>query len=244
MLGSLHLYRKFKSLSSKGLLFLIFWMVFSTVSKPIQAQNSEIGMEIGGYNYIGDLVRNYNFSNHSLGAQFFLRKHLNDAFSIRWSVGIGQLKGEDDQAFDVFSANRSASFESNLQNLDLNFEYHFLDYRNEKLQQYWTPYLFFGAGLYRLEGTDNFGNSYDASVNMRIPIGFGFKFKLNRRWILGVATSAIKTFSDEIDNVSALSPNIKDYRGGNPNNDDIMFYTSISLSYTFYRIVCPQGRWY
>jgi len=207
------------------------------------AQDSEIGLEVGAYNYIGDLARKYDFNSHSFGTQFFYRKHLNDAFSTRLGVGFGSLKGEDDEAFDVFSANRLASFKSNFQNLDVLFEYHFLDFRNAKMQQRWTPYLSFGLGVYHLSGEDNLGNSYDSGVNMRIPIGLGIKYILNRRLILGFSTQAIKTYSDELDNVSKFNPNIKDYKGGNPNNDDIMFFTSFSVSYTFYRIICPQGRW-
>lgn len=199
---------------------------------------SEIGLEVGANNYIGDVVRKYDFSNNALGGQFFIRKHINEGVSYRISAGIGKIKGADDEAFDVFSANRKASFDGSFLMTDLLLEYHFLNYRNEKLEQYWTPYVFFGAGLYRMEGQDQDFNSYNTGMNLRIPVGVGIKLRLDRRWILGIATSAIKTNSDLLDNVSANSPNIKNYQGGNPNDDDWMFNTSISLSYTFYKIVC------
>ena len=89
-----------------------------------------------------------------------------------------------------------------------------------------------------MEGQDNFLNNYDTGINLRIPVGVGVKLRLDRRWVLGIATSAISTGSDMLDNVSEATPNIKDYRGGNPNDNDWMFNTSISLSYTFYKIVC------
>ena len=243
MLGSLHPYIESKWISIRKLYSLCVCGLLLIGGYRVNAQESEIGLEIGGYNYAGDLVRSYDLENHTLGAQFFWRRHLNEAFSIRLSVGAGKLKGKDDQAFDVFSANRSASFEGNFQNMDFIFEYHFLDYRNEKLQQFWSPYLLFGAGVYRLNGEDNFGTTYSTGVQLRLPIGLGMKYRLNRRWILGISTSAIKSYSDNLDNVSASNPNIKDYRGGNPNNDDIKFFTSVSLSYTFHRIVCPQRKW-
>ncbi len=241
MLASLHHYIENKWLSMKTLFSGVVIGSLMLCSTQVLSQNSEIGMEVGVNNYMGDLVRGYDLGNHALGAQFFWRKHLNDAFSIRLSAGVGKLKGQDDQAFDVFSANRSASFESSFQNVDFHFEYHFLDYRNEKLQQYWTPYLLFGFGLYNMDGEDNFGNSYDTGISFRLPVGVGIKYRLDRRWTLGVSTSVIKTFSDDLDNVSLSNQAIKNYRGGNPNNDDVMFYTSISLSYTFYRIVCPTS---
>ncbi len=216
-----------------GLCLLLF-------STSLKAQNSEIGLELGAYNYMGDVVRSYDFGNNSLGGQFFIRKHLNEGVSFRFSIGGGKVKGADDEAFDIFSANRRASFEGNFVNSDVQLEYHFLNYRNDRLEQYWTPYVLLGVGVYRFEGQDHLFNSYDSGLKFRIPVGVGIKLRLDKRWTFAISTSAIKTNSDVIDNVSLLTPNIKNYRGGNPNDDDIMFFTGISLSYTFYKIVCPK----
>lgn len=222
---------------------LTIWLVaigFMLFSKSVSGQNTEIGMEIGGYSYLGDVARNYQLSNNSLGGQFFIRKHIDDGLSIRFSIGGGRLDGVDDEAFDVFSANRRASFQGDFVNTDMLFEYHFLDYRNPKLDQLWSPYLFFGLGLYRFEGQDQLSNVYSTGLKFRVPVGVGIKVKLDRRWTFGMSASVIKTNTDVLDNVSQATPNIKDYRGGNPNDDDVMFFTGFSLSYTFFRIVCPK----
>ena len=169
--------------------FVCKWLIlagFVLITNRSLAQNSEIGIELGGYNYLGDVTRSYVPRNNRPGVQFFVRKHVDQALSLRWSLGVGQLKGADDEAFDVFSANRRASFEGNFVNADLLFEYHFLDYRDEKLQQLLGLLMFFfGFGLYRFEGTDNFGQDYDSSINLRLPVGVGIKYKINRRWTLG-----------------------------------------------------------
>lgn len=214
---------------------------FAASVNDLKAQNSEIGIELAGHYYLGDVNRKFNLSTTKLGGQFFVRKHINDGVSIRMSAGGGQLQGADDEAFDVFSANRSASFDGRFINADFLIEYHFLDYRNERLQQFWTPYVFFGLGLYRMQGDDNFGNSLDTGAKFRLPVGVGLKYRFNRRWILGISTAAIKTNSDDIDNVSAGNPAIKNYQGGNPNDDDWMFYTAISVSFTFHKLYCPEG---
>ncbi len=237
MLSSLHSYHTDKL--TKSVIGLVVLSLFF-FSKPVKGQNTEIGMEVGGYNYLGDVARSYQLGNSSLGGQFFIRKHINDGLSIRYSIGAGQLEGADDEAFDVFSANRRASFKGEFVNTDMLFEYHFLDYRNPKLDQLWTPYLFFGVGLYRFQGEDQLSNIYSSGLKFRIPVGVGIKVKLDRRWTLGISASAIKTNSDALDNVSLATPNLKDYRGGNPNDDDVMFFTGFSLSYTFFRIVCPK----
>lgn len=238
MFSSLRAYHTgIKSLLSTLATIAIVWLT----SANMQAQNSEIGLELAGHHYLGDVNRKFDLSSMKLGGQFFVRKHINDGVSIRMSVGGGRIEGADDEAFDVFSANRSASFDGRFINADFLVEYHFLDYRNEKLQQNWTPYVFFGLGLYRMQGSDNFGSRLDSGAKFRLPVGVGFKYRFNRRWILGISTAAIKTNSDEIDNVSVSTPTIKNYRGGNPNDDDWMFYTAISISFTFHKIVCSEG---
>lgn len=221
---------------------ILLWMLLLLCHPNfMHAQNSELGIELGGHHYLGDVNRKYDISQVKLGGQFFVRQHLNEGISIRMSAGGGQLQGIDDEAFDIFSANRRASFEGRFINADFLVEYNFLNYRNDKLQQYWSPYLFFGLGLYRMQGDDNFGQSVDTGARFRLPVGFGIKYRFNKRWILGISTAAIKTNSDDIDNVSSGTPNIKDYRGGNPNDDDWMFYTAISISFTFHKVVCPEG---
>ena len=217
------------------------WLVIMALifALPVFGQNTEIGLELGSYNYLGDVVRKYDLNNQTLGGQFFVRKHVNDGLSIRLSVGAGSLKGVDDQAFDIFSANRQASFEGDFINTDFLFEYHFLDYRNPRSDMSWTPYILVGAGLYQFRGTDHNFNRYDTGLNLRIPVGIGLKFQLDRRWVLGISTSAIATGTDKIDNVFLATSGSKNFQAGNPNDNDWMFFTGISLSYTFYRIVCP-----
>ena len=242
MLSSLRAYHTDKPVILKHLTKPALIVVILLFSWAAQAQDAEIGFELGAYNSLGDVNKKYDFGNSALGMQAFYRKHLNNGFSTRLSGGYGKLKGKDVETFDVFSANRQAAFEGNFFNVDLIWEYHFLDYREEKLQQFWTPYILFGVGLYKFSGEDELGQSYDAGINLRLPVGIGIKYRIDRRWTLAASTTAIKSNSDKLDNVSEANSMLKNYSGGNPNDDDWMFNTSISISYTLYKIVCPQGR--
>jgi hypothetical protein len=239
----LRTYHKDKPIVGTIALILTLWV--SSLSN-VSAQNSEIGFELAGHNYLGDVNKKFAISTTNLGGQFFIRRHINDAVSWRLSFGVGSIEGTDDQAFDVFSANRIASFDANFVNSDFLFEYHFLDYRNDRLEQFWTPYVFFGAGLYNLYGEaqiDGLGTStsYVNGLKLRLPVGVGIKYRFNKRWILALSTSAIKTNSDLIDYVSEADPSMKNFSGGNPNVDDWMFYTALSISFTFHKIHCPEG---
>lgn len=244
MFSYLRTYHKDK-LSFVSLMVLTIAMLMTTGNSSY-AQNSEIGLEFGAYHYLGDVNRRFTPSTTKIGGQFFVRKHINDGVSFRFSVGGGSLEGIDNEAFDVFSANRTASFNASFVNADILMEYHFLQYRNERLEQFWSPYVFFGLGFYSLNGKSSIdggvtSTSYNTGLNVRLPVGIGIKYRFNRRWILGISTSAIKTNSDLIDNVSAADLSIKNYRGGNPNDDDWMFHTAISISFTFHKIYCPEG---
>ncbi len=235
LFSSLRSYRT--DILAKSRVWLVIMAFFSI--QTAYSQNTEIGFELGSYNYLGDVVREYDLSNQTMGAQFFVRKHVNSGLSYRISVGFGSVTGVDDQAFDVFSANRQASFDGDVVNSDFLFEYHFLDYRDPRSDISWTPYVLVGAGIYQFKGTDQDFETYNTGLKMRIPVGVGLKFQLDRRWVLGVSTSAISTNSDQIDNVFEATSGSKNFQAGNPNDNDWMFFTGISLSYTFYRIVCP-----
>ncbi|MBC7448632.1 MAG: hypothetical protein H7330_11290 [Hymenobacteraceae bacterium] len=128
-------------------------------------------------------------------------------------------------------------------------EYNFLDYYNHKRLTRWTPYLFTGlAGYYASTQTDyRVGGSTTAPMMRRVegtkasfalPIGLGIKYALTREINLVAEVGGRRTFGDNFDNlVKADSPQLAD--SGGP---DWYFYNGISLSYTFYKIICPTGH--
>jgi hypothetical protein len=205
------------------------------------SQRTEIGGGLGVFNYTGDLVRTYDLTTAKPAATIFYRSNISRVISFRTSLTGGQIAASDkDNPLDAFAVKRAASFDLFLLELSGAFEYHFLDWRDDKRKLRFTPYLFAGVGLFGISGTPNKTAEY-STVQMSIPFGGGMKYVLNPRYYISFEIGIRKTFFDYLDNISSGNPSIKNYQYGNPNDYDNYFFTGITLTYTFYDIPCASN---
>ncbi len=205
------------------------------------SQNAEIGGGLGAFNYTGDLVRTYDLSTSKPAATLYYRNNISRVISFRTALTAGQLAASDRQnPIDPAAVNRNASFDVFLAELSGTFEYHFLDWRDDKRRLRFTPYLFTGIGLFSISGNPNKSAEY-SNVQLSVPLGGGMKYVLNPRYYIAFEFGMRKTFFDYLDNVSDADPSRKTYRQGNPNDYDNFFFTAITLTYTFYDIPCAKN---
>jgi hypothetical protein len=203
-------------------------------------QRAEVGFGIGTWNYTGDLSRNYNILNVKPAGTVFYRSNLGRAISFRTSITAGKIAASDARPIDAFASNRAASFNLFLYELALATEYHFLDWRSEKRPLRFTPYVVTGLGLFGMAGQTQKSAEY-SSIQPSVQLGIGFKYVLNPLWYLSLEFSTRKTFFDYLDNVSEGNTANKNYRYGNPNDNDNYHFLGITLTRTFYTIPCPTN---
>ncbi len=72
-----------------------------------------------------------------------------------------------------------------------------------------------------------------------LPYGVGVKYQIRRPWAVGLEYGTRKTFTDYIDNLGGDPTSTNKLTQGNPALGDKYYYIRLSLTYTFYRIVCP-----
>ncbi|MDU0370912.1 DUF6089 family protein [Hymenobacter endophyticus] len=231
------------------------------------AQNtSEIGIGLGGLSYKGELSPSYQFRNNRPAVTAFYRKDISAPITLRASGLFGMLRADDRNVKGVNggitpqAAYRDASMKGNLAELGGGIEYNFYDYHNRKDKVHFTPYVFVGlAGFFanpktriQVEGLtaeqnetlqDNI-NKEGSIVNLSVPMGLGFKYALSTHWNFGLEAGARKTLTDNLDHIDGKSGG-QDDRIGNPHDQDWYFYNGLSISYTFYKIRCPdesQGK--
>lgn len=203
------------------------------------AQIDEVGFGLGGLSYSGDISRGYKLLDNRPGGTFFLRSNVNDHLSWKFAVTGGKIaSSEIDDPIDAFAAQRQASFNITVVELSTSIEYHFLKFRSETTLLRWSPYFTGGVGLLAISGNSNKPVPY-SSFQPAIPIGFGFKYVLNPKWMIGFEFVARKMFFDYLDNVSEGDLLKKNYQYGNWNDNDSYYYVGLSLTYAFYRIPCP-----
>lgn len=218
---------------------LLAGIVFTLFYTSTFAQRSEVGFGLGTFNYTGDLTRTYRFANSSPAGTIFYRNNVSNVVSVRATITAGQLKGEE-KPIDAFAVERGASFSTFLFETSLGFEYHFLNWRDDKRPMRYTPYLFAGFGLFGISGYENKPEEY-SNVQATLPFGGGFKYIMNPKFYLSFEVGIRKTFFDYLDNISAGDQTVKNYQYGNPNDFDNYFFVGITLTRTFYDIPCPTN---
>lgn len=217
----------------------IFLLAFLS-SFGLYGQRSEVGFGIGTFNYTGDLVRTYNFSYSRPAATVFYRSNLSKVVSFRAGITAGQLSGSDKRPIDAFARQRNASFDIFLMEASTVMEYHFLNWRDDKFQLRFTPYIFGGLGLFGISGNGEKPAEY-SNVQGAVPFGLGVKYIVNPKWYLSLEFGMRKTFFDYLDNVSDENTGQKNFQYANPFDNDNYFFLGISITRTFYDIPCPTN---
>ena len=218
---------------------ILFFLIALGLSNALSAQRSEIGFGIGAFNYTGDLARSIRVVNFRPAGTAFYRNNVSKVVSMRASITAGSL-GASETPIDAFADARDASFSIFVFETSLSFEYHFLNWRDDKRPMRYTPYLFAGFGLFGMSGYGEKATDY-SDVQPIIPFGIGFKYIVNPKFYVAIEGGIRKTFFDYLDNVSEGDLTTKNYQYGNPNDFDNYFFIGISLTRTFYDIPCPRN---
>lgn len=220
---------------------LITSMIFSSSAMAQISQRSELGFGIGTFTYTGDLSRTYNFVNSRPAATAFYRANVSKVISFKTALTGGKLAASDKSApLDAFARQRDASFNIFLLEGSATFEYHFLDWRDDKRRLRFTPYLLAGIGLFGISGVQTKPTEY-SNMQVSIPFGGGMKYVLNPKWYIAFELGIRKTFFDYLDNISDENPAFKNYQYGNKYDNDNYFFTGISITRTFYDIPCATN---
>ena len=216
---------------------------------PAQAQNtSEIGLGLGATNYRGELSPRYQFQNNRPALTAFYRKDVSVPITLRGGITAGLLRADDGNvsglngAVPPLQAYRQTNVKGRLAEASAVVEYNFLDFHRRADKVHFTPYLFGGLAVFYANTTtvSNAGlrslNRQGSMIGFAIPVGVGAKLALSQHWNLGLEIGARKAFTDQLDHLGDQSPFLV-----NPHDQDWYYYNGLSLSYTFYKIHCPDS---
>jgi len=218
---------------------------------PVLAQHtSELGIGVGATNYKGEVSPQFQWQNSRPALTVFYRRDVSAPVTLRGGLTAGFLRATD---ANVEGVNGSTAPLQQYRQLHLTggvveasgvVEYNFLDYHNRRDQHrvHASPYLFAGLGLFFASTTLTTGNdSLKAAftrnggrVGIAIPVGAGLKIALTEHFNLGLEVGARKTFTDLLDHAGDQTPFLV-----NSHDQDWYYYSGVSLSYTFYKILCP-----
>ena len=230
-----------RSLEKFSSLTAVLLVSFIITGKAQITQRSEVGFGLGTFNYTGDLVRSYNFAFSQPAGTVFYRANISKVVSFRASLTAGKLSASDvSKPIDAFATRRKASFNIFLMEVSGVYEYHFLDWKDDRRRLRFTPYLFAGLALFNISGVASKTAQY-SNVQMAIPFGGGVKYVLNPKYYMALEFGVRKTFFDYLDNVSDADVSQKNYQYGNKFDYDNYFFLGVTLTRTFYDIPCPTN---
>lgn len=201
------------------------------------SQINEIGVFVGGSNFIGDIGATDYISPNQLAFGGIYKWNRSKRHSYRASVIFSELKGLDRKSDDPRRLQRGYEFSSKVMEVSLGVEFTFLDFDLHTGQKIGTPYLYTGISTikhdnhYFLNGVQTPENT--SSWAYGIPMALGYKASFIDNIIVGIELGARYTFSDQLDGSLPKDQSKQQYRLGNINNNDWYMFSGITLTYTF-----------
>ena len=192
---------------------------------PATAQDYrfEAGGGLGISGYLGDVNQSNVLKNPGFSGEAFFRYLINKRFAVKAGISTAGISGNSADFDNKFPNGEQYSFSARYYDAAVAFEFNFLnfgmndDYR--KLKRI-TPYLSLGIG-----------GAYSSckAFALNIPIGFGAKYKISRRWNLGLEMRARMMLGDKIDGLSDL----RNMKSSFMKNTDWCPTLMLSVSYEF-----------
>lgn len=214
----------------------IFVLILLLIVSKSQAQIHEIGVFLGGSNYIGEIGKT-NYINPNEPATGLLYKwNKSPRHSYRFSLTQSQISANDLDSKEDRRQNRGYSFKNNITEASLGIEFNFFDFNLHEMHRVATPYVFTGLSyfayneLYIVNGETK--EDYKDSA-MAIPIILGVKTNIMPNLILGVEAGARFSFTDNLDGSNPANSNLELLKFGNLESNDWYVFTGFTLTYTF-----------
>lgn len=205
------------------------------------AQINELGVFIGGVNYIGDVgPTDYIAPNEpSIGILYKWNRSPRHAY--RFSYTQGKLTSRDIDS-DVPSRNlRGNSFENSVKEFSAGLEFNFMDFDLHDGDPKITPYVYSGVSYFIYDEIfilDHKSREDYQSSAFAIPMILGLKARLYKNFILGAEVGFRYTFTDNLDGSNPKNDNFETLRFGNLNSNDWYVFTGLTLTYTFGKNPC------
>jgi hypothetical protein len=222
-------------------LTLGFLILLLLSGPPLRAQRYwEVGGGFGALHYKGDISPALHPGFARPGGHLFARYHLSRAVSLRGQAMGGAIFADDQKINDPFHRARGYSFRTRIVELSGNVEYNFLDFDYTKRGRHnWTPYVFAGLAVFNFQPNAEPTGSY-RQTSVAVPFGLGAKWQVKGPWNVGLEFGTRRTWTDYLDKLGGEGLGPGQLQQADPTRRDMYYYTSLTLSYTFLRIICPD----
>lgn len=207
----------------------------------LNAQINEIGVFLGGSNFIGDVGSTTYIAPEKLAFGILYKWNKSPRHSYRFSYTQSSVSGNDSQSEESSRNQRGYNFKNNIKELSAGLEFNFFDFNLHESDLKVTPYIFSGLNYFKYDElyVENGVTKKDkSSGSFAIPIILGIKSNISRHFVLAAEAGARYTFTDNIDGSNPENDFYEANRFGNLNNNDWYVFTGVTLTYTFGQKPC------
>ena len=213
---------------------VICFLIIGTAS--MKSQIHEIGLFLGGSNYIGDIGPTDYIAPTEPAIGIVYKWNKSPRHSWRASYTQSKITSNDKDADSQGRQLRGYNFENSLKEISLGLEFDFFDFNLHDEKPKFTPYIYSGLSyvrynaLYFFDGRARYNESQGSFA---IPIVLGLKTKIVGHMVLSLEAGARTTFKDDIDGSNPSAKNLEPLQFGNINSTDWYVFTGFTLTYTF-----------
>jgi len=209
------------------------------------AQINELGVFIGGANYIGDVGPTKYIAPNESAFGILYKWNRSPRHSYRFSYTQGNINSKDIGS-DVPSRNlRGVSFENSVKEFSAGLEFNFLEFDLHDSDPKITPYIYSGISYFIYDEIfiiDQTSRIDYQSSSASIPMVIGVKGRFLKKIIIGAEVGVRYTFTDNLDGSNPKNDNFETLRFGNLNSNDWYVFTGLTLTYTFGKNPCFCGE--
>lgn len=207
----------------------------------MDAQINEIGVFLGGSNFIGDVGRTDYIHPNEPAFGILYKWNRSPRHSFRLSYTQSKLTARDGES-DVPGRNmRDYDFENTVREFSLGLEFNFFEFDLHELKTQVTPYVWTGVSYFVYDELYHLDTGYEkdyTSSTFAIPMAVGIKTNITPSLVLGLEFGARYTLTDNLDGSNPEGDNFAPLRFGNLNSKDWYAFTGLTLTYTFTEKPC------
>lgn len=210
---------------------LICAMILIATSFSARGQEDyrfDIGGGVGMSGYLGDANTANLWQNPGWDVELLLRYIGNPRWAFKTNFYVGGLSGDSSQMTNVYPDGNTYKFSNTFYELGEMAEFNFFNYgmgeTYRKLRRF-TPYITAGLSVTMWSVDSKMGAGFT------IPFGIGAKFKLSKRWNLGLEFLMKKVFADRFDGEALKDPYT--IKSSFMKNTDWYSTLTLTISYEF-----------
>jgi hypothetical protein len=215
-------------------MYKLFHLLFLLPFFTMNAQIHEVGVFVGGSNYIGDVGLTTYISPNEPAIGILYKWNKSPRHSYRFSYTQSKITANDLDSKEPGRNQRGYRFENSLKEVSLGLEFNFFDFNLHEVKRKFTPYVYSGISYFRYD--ELYVSSGEivkdsGAGSFAIPMILGIKSNVSPHFIIGLEVGTRYTFTDNLDGSNPKNNSLLKF--GNINNNDWYVFSGLTLTYTF-----------